>query len=69
MYEVTITCPSCDGAGSIAMSSDLSSIMEHECCACAGIGRTLVSEAAEMYEDTAALLEDYPDAIKIERVA
>ena len=69
MYEVTITCPNCDGAGSYAMTSDLSSSMEHECCACAGIGRTLVSEAAELYEDTAALLEDYPNAIKIERVA
>ena len=69
MYQVTITCPSCDGAGSYAMTSDLSCSVEHECCACAGIGRTLVSEAAEMYEDTAALLEDYPDAIKIERVA
>ena len=69
MYQVTITCPNCDGAGSYAMSSDLSCSVEHECCACAGIGRTLVSEAAEMYEDTAALLEDYPNAIKIERVA
>ena len=69
MYQVTITCPSCDGAGSYAMSSDLSSSMEHECCACAGIGRTLVSEASEFYEDAAALMEDYPDAIKIERVA
>jgi len=69
MYQVTITCPNCDGAGSHAMSSDLSSSMEHECCACAGIGRTLVSEAAELYESTAALLEDYPNAIKIERVA
>ena len=69
MYQVTITCPNCDGAGSYAMTSDLSCSIEHECCACAGIGRTLVSEAAEMYEDTAALLEDYPDAIKIERVA
>ena len=69
MYQVTITCPSCDGAGSYAMTSDLSSSMEYECCACAGIGRPLVSEAAEMYEDTAALLEDYPNAIKIERVA
>ena len=69
MYQVTITCPNCDGAGSIAMSSELSASMEHEGCACAGIGRTLVSEAAELYESTAALLEDYPDAIKIERVA
>jgi len=69
MYQVTITCPNCDGAGSYAITSDLSSSMEHECCACAGIGRTLVSEAAELYEDAAALLEDYPDAIKIERVA
>ena len=69
MYQVTITCPNCDGAGSIAMSSDLSSSMEHECCAYAGIGRTLVSEASEFYENAAALLEDYPDAIKIERVA
>jgi len=69
MYQVTITCPNCDGAGSIAMTSDLSSSMEHECCACAGIGRTLVSEASEFYESAAALLEDYPDAIKIERVA
>jgi hypothetical protein len=43
--------------------------MEHECCACAGIGRTLVSEASEFYENAAALLEDYPNAIKIERVA
>ena len=69
MYEVTITCPNCDGAGSYAMTSDLSCSVEHECCACAGIGRTLVSEAAELYESTAALLEDYPNAIKIERVA
>jgi|TARA_R110000787_G_scaffold123038_2_gene233959 DnaJ-class molecular chaperone len=69
MYQVTITCPDCDGAGSIAMTSDLSSSMEHECCVCAGIGRTLVSEATELYENTAALMEDYPDAIKIERVA
>tara|TARA_R100001244_G_scaffold39105_1_gene35306 strand:+ start:513 stop:722 length:210 start_codon:yes stop_codon:yes gene_type:complete len=69
MYQVTITCPNCDGAGSYAMSSDLSSSIEHECCACAGIGRTLVSEASEFYEDAAALMEDYPDAIKIERVA
>ena len=69
MYQVTITCPNCDGAGSIAMTSDLSSSMEHECCACAGIGRTTVPEASEFYENTAALLEDYPNAIKIERVA
>jgi DnaJ-class molecular chaperone len=69
MYQITITCQDCDGAGSIAMTSDLSSSMEHECWVCAGIGKTMVSEAAEMYEDTAALLEDYPNAIKIERVA
>ena len=69
MYQVTITCPNCDGAGSISPTSDLSSSVEHECCACEGRGRTLVSEAAEFYENTADLLEDYPNAIKIERVA
>jgi len=69
MYQVTITCPNCDGAGYISPTSDLSSSVEHECCACAGIGRTTVPEAAEFYESAAALLEDYPNAIKIERVA
>ena len=69
MYQVTITCPDCDGAGSYAMSSDLSSSIEHECPACSGIGSTTLKEATELYENTAALMEDYPDAIKIERVA
>jgi DnaJ-class molecular chaperone len=68
MYQVTITCPNCDGAGSYAMTADPYAV-EHECCACEGRGRTLISEAAEFYENTADLLEDYPDAIKIERVA
>ena len=67
-YRVTIKCPNCDGAGSYAMTADPYSV-EHECCACAGIGRTSFVELSELYEDTAALLEDYPDALKIERIA
>ena len=64
MYQVTITCPNCDGAGSYAMTADPYAV-EHECCACEGIGRTLVSEAAEFYDSVEDLMEDYPNAIKV----
>ena len=69
MYEVTIKCPSCDGAGSYAMTSDLSSSVEHECPVCEGIGSTTLKEATELYENTQELLLDYPTALNVRLVA
>ena len=69
MYQVTITCPDCDGAGSYAMTSDLSSSVEHECPACSGIGSTTLKEATELYENTQELLLDYPTALNVRLVA
>ena len=69
MYQVTITCPDCDGAGSYAMTSDLSSSVEHECPVCEGIGSTTFKEATELYENTQELLLDYPTALNVRLVA
>ena len=66
-YEVTKQCPTCDGAGYYAITADPSSI-EHECSVCEGIGIHTIKEVAELYERTSDLLEDYPEAIKIERI-
>jgi len=68
MYEVTITCPDCDGAGSYAPTSDLSCSIEHECCVCDGTGEKIFKEVTELYENTQDLLKDYPTALNV-RVA
>jgi excinuclease UvrABC ATPase subunit len=36
-YNVTTDCPECDGAGSYAITLDLSSSLEHECPVCDGL--------------------------------
>ena len=68
-YEVTINCPDCDGAGSYAVTLDLSSSIEHECPVCSGIGRKTFKEATELYESTQDLLKDYPTALNVRLVA
>jgi len=68
-YDVTIDCPDCDGAGSYAVTLDLSSSIEHECPACSGIGRKTFKEATELYENTQELLLDYPTALNVRLVA
>ena len=68
-YDVTINCPDCDGAGSYAVTLDLSSSIEHECPACSGIGRKTFKEATELYENTQELLLDYPTALNVRLVA
>ena len=68
-YDVTINCPTCDGAGSYDTTLDLSSSIEHECPACSGIGRKTFKEAIELYENTQELLEDYPTALNVRLVA
>ena len=68
-YEVTIKCPNCDGEGHFAVDTDLSSSRLYECQVCDSKGTTSFAELSELYENTAALLEDYPEALKIERIA
>ena len=68
-YNITITCPNCDGEGHFAVDTDLSSSRLYECQVCDSKGTTSFAELSELYENTAALLEDYPEALKIERVA
>ena len=68
-YRVTIKCPNCDGKGHFLVDTDLSSSRVYECAACDSKGTTSFAELSELYENTAELLEDYPDAVKIERVA
>jgi|TARA_R110002110_G_scaffold116203_2_gene287668 DnaJ-class molecular chaperone len=68
MYEVTITCPDCDGAGSHTPTYDLSSSIEHECYFCDGTGEKIFKEVTELYENTQDLLKDYPTALNV-RVA
>ena len=67
--NVTIKCPNCDGEGHFVVDTDLSSSRVYECAACDSKGTTSFAELSELYENTAALLEDYPDALKIERIA
>ena len=69
MHEVTIKCPNCDGEGHFVVDTDLSSSRLYECQECNSKGTTSFAELSELYENTADLLEDYPKAIKIERVA
>ena len=68
MYEVTVYCPECNGAGSCTPTSDLSCSIEHECSVCDGTGEKTFKEVTELYENTQGLEEDYPEG-KIERVA
>ena len=69
MYEVTITCPDCDGAGSYTPTSDLSCSIEHECGVCDGTGEKTFKEVTELYENTQDLLKDYPTALNVRLVA
>ena len=68
MYEVTVYCPECNGAGFYTPTSDLSCSIEHECGVCDGTGEKTFKEVTELYENTQGLEEDYPEG-KIERVA
>jgi excinuclease UvrABC ATPase subunit len=67
-YDVTINCPDCDGAGSYAITPDLSSSIEHECPVCDGLGERTFPEVTELYESVQELQEQYPKAT-IERIA
>ena len=67
-YNVTIHCPECDGAGSYAITLDLSSSIEHECPVCDGLGTRTFPEVTELYESVQELQEDYPKAT-IKRIA
>ena len=67
-YNVTTDCPECDGAGSYAITLDLSSSIEHECPFCDGLGERTFPEVTELYESVQELREDYPKAT-IERIA
>jgi len=66
--NVTIDCPDCDGAGSYAITLDLSSSLEHECPVCDGLGERTFPEVTELYESVQELQEQYPKAT-IERIA
>ena len=68
-YDVTIKCPNCDGEGHFVVDTDLSSSRLYECLICDNKGTTSFAELSELYENTADLLEDYPDDLKIERIA
>ena len=68
-YDVTINCPDCDGAGSYAITPDLSSSIEHECPVCDGLGERTFPEVTELYENTQDLLKDYPTALNVRLVA
>jgi len=67
-YNVTTDCPECDGAGSYAITLDLSSSIEHECPFCDGLGERTFPEVTELYESVQELQEQYPKAT-IERIA
>ena len=67
-YNVTTDCPECDGAGSYAITLDLSSSIEHECPFCDGLGERTFPEVTELYESVQELQEEYPKAT-IERIA
>jgi len=67
-YNVTTDCSECDGAGSYAITLDLSSSIEHECIFCDGLGERTFPEVSELYESVQELQEDYPKAT-IERIA
>ena len=67
-YNVTTDCPECDGAGSYAITLDLSSSLEHECPFCEGLGTRTFPEVTELYENTQDLLEDYPTALNVRLV-
>jgi len=67
-YNVTTSCLDCDGAGSYAITLDLSSSIEHECPFCEGLGERTFPEVSELYESVQELREDYPKAT-IERIA
>ncbi len=67
-YNVTTDCPECDGAGSYAITLDLSSSIEHECPFCDGLGERTFPEVTELYESVQELQEDYPKAT-IKRIA
>ena len=68
-YNVTTDCPDCDGAGSYAVTLDLSSSLEHECLVCDGLGERTFPEVTELYENTQDLLKDYPTALNVRLVA
>ena len=61
-YDVTINCPDCDGAGSYAITLDLSSSLEHECPVCDGLEERTFQELSELYESLQALQEQYAEA-------
>ena len=65
----TIKCPNCDGEGYLIVDTDLSSTNLYECLVCDSKGTTSFAELSELNENTANLLEDYPDDLKIERIA
>jgi len=67
-YNVTTDCLDCDGAGSYAITLDLSSSIEHECIFCDGLGERTFPEVSELYESVQELQEEYPKAT-IERIA
>ena len=67
-YNVTTDCPDCDGAGSYAITPDLSSSIEHECPVCDGLGERTFPEVTELYESVQELQEQYPKAT-IKRIA
>ena len=66
--NVTTDCLDCDGAGSYAITLDLSSSIEHECPFCDGLGERTFPEVSELYESVQELQEEYPKAT-IERIA
>ena len=75
-YDVTITCPDCEGEGVNSFQHSLSgnpetavTISETDCPECDGKGRITFKEAAELYENTQDLLEDYPSALNVRLVA
>ena len=74
-YDVTITCPDCEGEGVNSFQHSLSgnpetavTISETDCPECDGKGKINIKEAAELYENTQDLLKDYPTALNV-RVA
>ena len=67
-YNVTTSCPDCDGAGSYVITLDLSSSIEHECPFCDGLGERTFPEVSELYESVQELQKQYPKET-IERIA
>jgi len=75
-YEVTINCPDCEGEGIKSFQHSLSgnpetavTISETDCPECDGKGKINIKEAVELYENTQALLEDYPTALNVRLIA